>query len=85
MKPSPETAKIFTIILVYVVLCTCSGSNAQDLVTCPPGPNDLLIVDFYGEVELDNFGNGLDSAGDFNKMCKHERLDWLSLLSSLRL
>ena len=66
MKPSPETAKILTFVLIPVALVMCSGLVAQDLAICPPGPNDLTVFEFYGEAEQDNFGIGLDSAGDFN-------------------
>ena len=57
--------------IVFLVITSVwqfsSPSRAQTLVRCPAGPNDLIIHEFYGESELDNFGLGLDSAGDFNK------------------
>jgi len=41
---------------------------AKTLKNCGPtsDPNDLTVYELYGEVELDNFGIGLDCAGDFN-------------------
>ena len=66
MRVSPENARILTSILIFVILCVCSGSTAGDLTICPPGPENLTVFTFYGEAEQDNFGMGLDSAGDFN-------------------
>ncbi len=42
-------------------------SAAKTLVDCNAAdPNQLTVYEFYGEDELDNFGIGLASAGDFN-------------------
>jgi hypothetical protein len=46
----------------------CAGAWAQTVVDCNNAAdgNDLAVYEFYGEAELDNFGTGLDCAGDFN-------------------
>ena len=42
-------------------------SSATTLKSCGAAdPNELTVYEFYGEAEQDNFGIGLDSAGDFN-------------------
>ena len=42
--------------------------TAKTLKNCGAGGDSggLTVYEFYGEAELDNFGTGLDSAGDFN-------------------
>ncbi len=61
--------KIIVFRLAIVVSCIiCSPVMAKTLKNCgaTSDPNDLTVYEFYGEAELDNFGTGLDCAGDFD-------------------
>lgn len=53
---------VFAVAAVF-----CAAAAAQTLVDCDSSDaNDLAVHEFFGEAELDNFGTGLDCAGDFN-------------------
>lgn len=58
---------IFCLVIVASYIFS-SPIMAKTLKNCGAAadPNNLTVYEFYGEVELDNLGIGLDSAGDFN-------------------
>jgi len=53
--------------VVFLFFCFHLQVKGQDLTGClVTDANDLVTYTFLGEAELDNFGIGLDAAGDFN-------------------
>ena len=58
--------KVFVGLAGFVLVGFCQAAVGRTLVDCNGDPNSLTTYEFYGDAELDNFGIGLDSAGDFN-------------------
>lgn len=59
--------KVTVFIVAGILLASpLQVTVARTLADCNGDPNSLTTYEFYGEAALDNFGIGLDSAGDFD-------------------
>jgi FG-GAP repeat len=56
----------FTTVALATSMIMVNQAGAQTIVSLPPTPAGLSVVEFNGEAIDDNFGIGLGSAGDVN-------------------